>query len=256
MSLSYELVRSSRRRTVSIQIKSGQVRVLAPDFVSSQQIAQFVQQKSAWIERKISQFNVEQAKVIRPDFSEGASFYYMGQPLTLCLKSQRQADDALLMKVDQQNLYLFLPEAAYFKSPDLDLDKVLEATSEAVKPELVKPELVKQYLIHGYQMKAKQVLKCRFERLQDQLGLYATDFQVKYYKSRWGSCDSKQRIKLNWLLIMTPEFVIDYVIIHELCHLVHLNHSAEFWALVNRHTPNHIQAKNWLKEHQQALYWV
>lgn len=71
--------------------------------------------------------------------------------------------------------------------------------------------------------------------------------------SRWGSCSSKGNINLNLTLILTPSFVIDYVIIHELSHLKEMNHSKKFWEIVERFCPDYQQAKSWLKEHQYLL---
>ena len=65
---------------------------------------------------------------------------------------------------------------------------------------------------------------------------------------------SRSGIRLNWRLIGAPDFVADYVCIHELCHLPHPNHSQQFWARVNRHTPHTAAAKQWLKQHGQALF--
>ena len=70
----------------------------------------------------------------------------------------------------------------------------------------------------------------------------------------WGVCRTHTGIRLNWRLIGAPEWVVDYVCVHELCHLSHANHSPAFWALVNRHTPHTQAAKTWLRQHGQALF--
>lgn len=72
-------------------------------------------------------------------------------------------------------------------------------------------------------------------------------------KTFWGVC-RKQDIRLNWRLIGAPDFVCDYVCIHELCHILHPNHSPAFWHAVNTRTPYTKQAKQWLKQHGQALF--
>lgn len=73
-------------------------------------------------------------------------------------------------------------------------------------------------------------------------------------KTFWGVCRHRTGIRLNWRLIGAPEFVADYVCVHELCHLPHPDHSAKFWALVNYHTPHTAAAKAWLKAHGQELF--
>ena len=71
--------------------------------------------------------------------------------------------------------------------------------------------------------------------------------QVREQKSRWGSCSGKGTISLNWRLIQTPYYVRDYLIIHELAHTVHMNHSDKFWELVEKHFPNYYAAQRWLR---------
>lgn len=96
-----------------------------------------------------------------------------------------------------------------------------------------------KYLSGGLIKFAKQIAK--------QVGLRAADFSVKAYKSRWGCCDAKGAITLNCLLIMLPLYLQRYVIIHELCHTVHFNHSQKFWKLVEKFEPNYKLCRKNLK---------
>jgi predicted metal-dependent hydrolase len=70
---------------------------------------------------------------------------------------------------------------------------------------------------------------------------------------RWGSCTVKNNVHFNWRLIKAPMFVIDYVIVHELAHLLEVNHTPRFWSIVRTHTPTMDRAKAWLKEHGRVL---
>lgn len=76
---------------------------------------------------------------------------------------------------------------------------------------------------------------------------------VRNQKSRWGSCSRRGTISLNWRLIQTPEFVRDYIILHELAHVRHMNHSEHFWAEVERLCPDYLTAEGWLKTHRDFL---
>ena len=69
----------------------------------------------------------------------------------------------------------------------------------------------------------------------------------------WGSCTVSDNVNFNWRLIKAPMFVIDYVIVHELAHLIEANHTSRFWSLVRANTPRMDKAKAWLKEHGQIL---
>ncbi|MFT7434054.1 MAG: putative metal-dependent hydrolase [Alphaproteobacteria bacterium] len=77
--------------------------------------------------------------------------------------------------------------------------------------------------------------------------------RIKEQSSRWGSCSSKGGININWKLIFAPEHVLEYVVVHELCHMTHMNHSKDFWNLVEDILPEYIQAKHWLKTNGQVL---
>ena len=80
-----------------------------------------------------------------------------------------------------------------------------------------------------------------------------TRFACSAARTRWGSCTKQGRIMLNWRLIMMPEAVRRYVMVHELAHLTHFDHSRAFWAMVDRHHPARKQAQSWLKEHGTTL---
>ena len=79
---------------------------------------------------------------------------------------------------------------------------------------------------------------------------------IRDQKSRWGSCSAAGELSYSWRLILTPDYVLDYVAAHEVAHLRHLDHSARFWRLVLTHCPNATRAKNWLREHGQQVHRV
>jgi len=100
---------------------------------------------------------------------------------------------------------------------------------------------------------AKQELPGRVANLAAQHEFRVGRVTVRNQKTRWGSCSSGGAISLNWRLIQTPDFVRDYVILHELAHLRHMNHSARFWREVRSLCPDYERAKQWLKERRHLL---
>ncbi|MGC8820969.1 MAG: M48 family metallopeptidase [Fervidobacterium sp.] len=100
---------------------------------------------------------------------------------------------------------------------------------------------------------AENYLTKRTKELSFQTGLKFNKVLVKEVKTRWGSCSSKGTISLNWLLIMAPRKVIDYVIIHELAHTVHMNHSKKFWELVEKLFPEWKVCRYWLRKNGHTL---
>jgi len=100
---------------------------------------------------------------------------------------------------------------------------------------------------------AQRELTARAEELARQLGAPMRRVMVRSQKSRWGSCSVRGTISLNWRLIQVPESVRDYIILHELTHLRHLNHSARFWAEVQRICPDYRAAEDWLKKNSAEV---
>jgi predicted metal-dependent hydrolase len=81
------------------------------------------------------------------------------------------------------------------------------------------------------------------------LGVTYSRLTLRDQRSRWGSCSSKGQLSFNWRLVLAPHDVLDYVVVHEVCHLKEHHHGPEFWALVERRRPHYRDSKNWLDEH-------
>lgn len=105
----------------------------------------------------------------------------------------------------------------------------------------------------AYRIYAKQYLHQRLTKLSSETGLMFSRITVRAQRTRWGSCSNKKSISLNWRLVQMPEFVSDYVMIHELCHTEHMNHSQAFWQLVSQHCPRTDEARLWLKANGSQL---
>ena len=95
---------------------------------------------------------------------------------------------------------------------------------------------------------ARRVLDARVREVCARAGMQARRVTVKDTRSRWGSCSPSRCLAFSWRLVMAPEFVADYVVSHEVAHMRHMNHRAEFWALVDALTPNREEAEAWLSE--------
>ena len=112
---------------------------------------------------------------------------------------------------------------------------------------------VRQILEKWYRLQAAKHFKDRVPLLADLVDSDVKTVSIRSQRTRWGSCSSRNTISLNWRLIMAPDWVSDYVIYHELAHLTHMNHSQQFWQLVERFVPNHKDAQKWLKDHHSLL---
>jgi predicted metal-dependent hydrolase len=114
-------------------------------------------------------------------------------------------------------------------------------------------ETCKKVLQNWYKRQLTEYLNQQLDLMATTIGVDFGEVKVRSYKRRWGSCSSTGVLSFNLLLAMAPTFVVDYVMIHELCHRVHMNHSAPFWALVRRFCPEFELAKQWLKDNGDQL---
>lgn len=99
-----------------------------------------------------------------------------------------------------------------------------------------------------YRKKAKEVFGKRVEYYSPFVGKTVHRIAIRGQHTRWGSCSSKGNLNFNWRLMLAPAEIIDYVVVHELCHLLHMNHSKEFWNSVERILPDYKVSKKWLSE--------
>lgn len=219
--------KTNRKKTISIEIKNNKVEVKAPYIISQKEIDSFLLKKKDWIDKKILFYNSIK-KPIKRKFIEGENFQFLGKDLKLkIIKSDKRKN-----YLDKKFIYLFI------KNQD-------EKLREKVKKEL--EVLFKNEAVKIFEKKTNFYAK--------KIDVYPKKIKVKSFKKRWGSCSYKRELSYNWKLIMAPEKIIDYVIIHELCHLIHFNHSKEYWEKVCKILPNYKTRKEWLKINQYLLNW-
>ncbi len=104
-----------------------------------------------------------------------------------------------------------------------------------------------------YMRRARYYITKRAQEIAQVIGVEYNSLIVRTLKTRWGSCSGRKNLNFNWRLIMTPPSVIDYVIIHELCHLIELNHSKRFWAIVASRCPTYLIDRKWLRKNGSRL---
>ena len=104
-----------------------------------------------------------------------------------------------------------------------------------------------------YKAKAKVLIRDRLEHYNQFYNLDYNRVFFKNQKTRWGSCSSQRNLNFNWRLVLAPLEVLDYVVVHELCHLLEMNHSSDFWALVEQQIPDHKKWRRWLRENHLLL---
>ena len=210
----------TNRRSLSITItQKGEVIVHAPKRLSMDNIINFVNEKSNWIETKRIEI----------------------------LKKQEDHKDILTY-----NKMLFLGKQ-YLKYEMNGIKKVELTTSCLLCPKGLDESELLFKIAKWYMQTAKSILAERLEYLANLMQLDYNSFKISNTKNRWGSCDTKGNIKINFRLIMLPHKIIDYVLIHELSHLVEFNHSKEFYRVIESVMPNYDEARKNLKYYSDIL---
>ena len=211
-----DYIERSNRKTLSLTVlKSGVVLVKAPMNLSDETINRFVEEKQNWIRDKLMSVKETQSK-----FEDIISFkkcLIYGKKYNIIRADVKQVQT-------NANFELLVPNK-------LEGEKLTKAISSWIKK------------------LAKKVLQDRLKFIESRINLNSSSFKIGNSRGRWGSCNSYGNIILNYRVIMLPPEIIDYVIVHELCHLIELNHSKRFWENVARFLPNYeIYRKN-IKEY-------
>lgn len=120
-------------------------------------------------------------------------------------------------------------------------------------PERCEPEKILNYVKNWYKKTAKHILGLRIEHLRKTLKIAPKQVKISDSHGRWGSCNSKGVICLNWRIIMLSPRLIDYVLVHELVHLIELNHSVEFWKIISLIMPDYMALRKEIKQESYLL---
>jgi predicted metal-dependent hydrolase len=218
--IEYKTIRSKRKSYALIIQDDGSLVIRAPLKASNAQIQAIVKEKSHWILEKQTQVQQRNAKNPPKTFTPGTPFLYLGKSYPLETRDNQKAN--LLL-----NKHFCLSKKA-----------------------LPNAELVFE---NWYRNQARLVFVERVELYAKQVGVKYKVVKISGAKKRWGSCSAKGNLNLSWRLVLAPLPIIDYVIVHELCHLIELNHSPAFWKQVQRVLPDYTERRNWLKDNGHRL---
>lgn len=229
--MQYQLIRSKRKSIAISFDRDGNLVVKAPSWVNLKEIEAFVASKQEWITATAARLKRarESAAAQRPRLESGDILKFLGENRVLTVI--REERSRAKVKCVMERLLLWVPYEADYEYKRAQLEK-------------------------WYRKQALLVFTQKAEEYAKILGVSFAEIHIKDQRSRWGSCSGKKNLNFNWRLIMAPEPVCDYVIIHELCHLKFMDHSAAFWGLVESLCPHYKQYRNWLKENGGELYHI
>jgi hypothetical protein len=222
--LKYTVIRSRRRKkTLSIQVeKDGTVLVRVPLRAVQTDIDRFLKEKKQWLLKAIGRQQQNQNRQSRA-FMPGERFDYLGETYPLEIGERDDPGDALT----------FTGREFLLKRDALGGVRVL---------------------FHlWFQKQARVHLEERVRRFSGLLRISPAGVAVHNARSRWGSCSPEDRLRFTWRLIMAPPEIIDYVVVHELCHMKIRNHSRDFWELVQSILPDYKKRRAWLRDHGHLL---
>lgn len=224
--LEYEL-RRSKRRSIGFLIADEGLRITAPRWVTLADIEQAIVEKQHWIINKLREKRTLANKRMQATmrWEDGARLPYLGSHLTLRIAHQGRS--AIQHDVELGILHISLP-------PDFEEQQLKDR--------------VQSWL----QQEAKRIFLQRMPIFAQRLGVSYHSMSLSSAGTRWGSCTSQGKIRLNWRLIHFSLAIIDYVVAHELSHLREMNHSADFWATVESIYPEYEHAKQQLRQHASA----
>ncbi|BBL74789.1 M48 family metallopeptidase [Methylomagnum ishizawai] len=220
---------SARAKRLRLVVKPAGAELVIPPGVGREQALAFMEQHRAWAERKLAEFRARAATATAPvGFLAGATLPFQGREVAL----------DIVLSPDRRTRVEF----------DQGFRIALPATASGPTEQRVKAALsawIKTWMAD----EAARIVARHAVRY----GLEPRSIRIKRMKSRWGSCGARGDINLNWLLAFAPPTVLEYVVVHELCHLRRRDHSAAFWDLVARHLPGWLQERQWLKRHGGEL---
>ncbi len=225
------LKKSRRAKHLRLQVgPEGRITLTVPWHTPKWAANLFLKEHAIWIEKQFKK--IEAQKTLRPPFNyrTGDLFYYFGEPVTLDIMPSDRKRPTIKIRGDKMciTLYRYITEAEGLQA-------------------------VKKTIQKFYRGKAEEVIHDRLQFFNEHYGFFYNQVTLRNQKSRWGSCSRLKNLNFNWKLIMAPIEVIDYVVVHELCHLKQMNHSARYWALVAEIIPDHKQRRKWLRENHYLL---
>lgn len=208
------------KKNISIKINGNkEIYVYAPIGLSNEYIKELIKSKENWIIKNMKKINEN-------NLNDETYIIYRGKKFKKVVEESKI--DEIVLKDD----FLII------RTKSMDFHYV--------------NYLLKKWYIDN----ANDIILNRVITLSNKYNLIPSKVLIRNQKSRWGSCNSRKEIRLNWRLVLMPDDVMDYIIIHELCHLKHMNHSNSFWTLVHKLDPDFKKSKEWLKENGLSVLQV
>jgi len=209
----------SKRKTLALFVDlHGNLIVKAPERLPEAKIFAFVKSKEKWIQAR--QHQIRQNSYINRNVVTHNSFLYMGQEVVPVISQKTK-------QITRQDGVLLIPAK-------------------------LRGEQVLKKIERWFKQQAEVILNERVTYFSNRLNLHPSAVAINNNKTRWGSCDTKRKLNLNWRAVMLAPYLFDYIVVHEFCHMLEFNHTKNFWAVVETILPD------WrvLRKHLKQMNWV
>lgn len=209
-------IKKSARKTISIFVeRDGSVSARVPEKLSGDEIKQIIKSKEYLIHKHLAEWTqLNESKIIR-EYINGQSFLYLGRNYRL--KFVEESIDGLILRNGR-----FL------------INKSNRSNA-------------KELFVHFYREKLKEKILPIIKKYKDKMGVHPNNIKVMELQNRWGSCSPKGNVHFHWKCAMAPYDVLNYIVVHELAHLIHINHTKAFWNEIDKILPRYDKQMQWLK---------
>jgi predicted metal-dependent hydrolase len=223
--ISYTIKRSAIAKHVRLEVRSETgLTVVVPRSYDTRQVTHLLEAKKGWILSKLAKYEKLRPPTAEKKLRSGDIIPHLGRHLEIVIR--HNCGNADSVRLERNRLVVSL------RAGKDRLNVALE---------------------QWYRRQAAEFIGRKADKLSSRLGLTYNRLIIRGQKTRWGSCSQKGNLSFNWNLMIAPEPVIDYVIIHELIHIQEMNHTKRFWKLVDKHCPRWREHKKWLKDHGAEL---
>jgi len=212
--MEYKVIRK-KRKTLGIKISAGgELFVYAPTYVSIKTIENILVKRKEWI---------EEAKNKIKKYVHGDRILFLGKEYKINLIKTQDKNINIEFDASKFNVYIY------------------EENSCCIN------DKIKDLLYSKHKEDFFHMINHRINILSEKMSVKPNKVSVRYQKTIWGSCSGDDNISINFKLALAPLDVVDYILIHELCHILHKNHSKEFWMAVQSFMPDYREKRKWLK---------
>ncbi|KLO25183.1 MULTISPECIES: M48 family metallopeptidase [unclassified Marinitoga] len=221
--IDYKIIKS-KRKTLSIIIdETGEVLVKAPKWLSDFEVKKFVFDKRSWIISKIMQF--KENPITKRNYETGEEFLFLGKNYKLMIFEGNYG-----VGIQDNFIYISLKKDFFDNY-----------------------ELKRNMIIKWYKKQAKKIINERLKYYSKLMSLNYGKVYIRDQKTRWGSCSGKNNLSFNYKIIMAPKRKFDYIIVHELAHIIYKHHQKSFWNYVEKYCDDYIESRKWFRENGKKL---